>query len=232
MTAAGHSGECTVSIIVPVLNEIEALPALMAHLDSVDAYEFIFVDGGSTDGSQDWIRLHMKANMQLLESEAGRAKQMNCGAQSAKASKLLFLHADTRLPNVSFEDLALGIWGRFDVYFNDNDQPRVKLLDLVSYMINLRSRISGVATGDQAIFVDKALFCQVGGFDEIPLMEDVALSKKLRKLVWPQCQKNRVGTSCRRWRKHGVWTTILLMWKLRWLYFLGVPPHKLVQHYR
>lgn len=232
MTAAGHGDKSDISIIVPLLNELDVLPNLMAHLDTIDAKEFIFVDGGSTDGSQDWIRLHKTANMQLLESPPGRAKQMNFGAKVARANKLLFLHADTRLPSATLGDLALGRWGRFDIYFHDNQQPKFKLLDLVSFMINLRSRVSGVATGDQAIYVERELFFQVDGYDDIPLMEDVALSKKLRKLVRPYCQRSRAGTSCRRWRANGVWATILLMWKLRWLYFLGVSPHKLAKQYR
>jgi hypothetical protein len=146
---------------------------------------------------------------------------------------LLFLHADTLLPTASVEALRreLGssdrVWGRFDLALSG---PR-KLLHFFAFLIRWRSRLSGVATGDQAIFVRRDAFERVGGFPAVPLMEDVALTKRLREESWPLCLKARVETSSRRWEEHGVWKTVLLMWSLRLAYFLGADPRRLVRIY-
>ncbi len=222
----------TVAVIVPVLNEIKALPGLLVALGSVKIDEIIFVDGGSRDGSYEWLANHPATSLTLLRSEKGRALQMNTGAMASSADVLLFLHADSSVSNDMLAEVQQARWGRFDVNFHDNHTIKPKLLDFVAYMINLRSRISGVATGDQAMFVERRLFDDVGGFPLVPIMEDVVLSKKLRKIVRPYCSTVTVGTSARRWQKNGVWRTILLMWGLRFAHVLGVPPQNLHRVYR
>ncbi len=225
----------TVAVIVPLLNEREALPEIVPALLGSKADELILVDGGSVDGSWEWLQGYAKQNVgpvTLLQTQAGRARQMNAGAQQASAEVLLFLHADTHLPENFLEEVKKEQWGRFDVCFSDNDQPKSLSLSLVQRMMNLRSRISGIATGDQAIFVRRHLFKKVGGYDDIPIMEDVSLSKKLRRVSKPYCSTSLVATSARRWKKYGVWKTIGLMWRLRWSYFFGANPHELAQKYK
>lgn len=227
------------AIIVPLLNELAALPGVLKGLNRLGAEQLIFVDGGSKDGSYEWLQKHVTTQnggnaerIVLRVKDAGRARQMNAGAARATADILLFLHADTQMPDNALEDIRQARWGRFDVAFSDNRSPYSRTLAVVEYMINLRSRLSGVATGDQAIFVQRALFEQVGGFAAIPIMEDVALSKKLKRVVPPYCAKLRVQTSARRWKQHGIWRTILLMWALRLAYALGVSPKRLQRFYK
>ncbi len=225
----------SVAVIVPLLNEIKALPNLLAALAHLDAQELILVDGGSTDGSREWLIENQSDDFRVLHCEAGRALQMNEAATHANADSLLFLHADTILPEGALQEATRADWGRFDVEFHDNINPQSTLLSLVARMINIRSRISGIATGDQAIFVRRHLFNQLGGFQLIPIMEDVDLSIRLRAKSKPLCSRLKVRTSARRWRKNGIWRTIFLMWFLRLAYFFGVSTlrlHRIYQHVR
>lgn len=220
------------SIIIPVLNEATALPALLAHAQRLHTAgaEVIFVDGGSQDASRQLIEA---AGLRCLSSPRGRARQMNVGAQAATGCTLLFLHADTRLPTdallaVQAARQAGAQWGRFDVRISG--KPR--MLRVVAALMNRRSRLSGIATGDQALFVQHALFDTIGGFPEQDLMEDVELSKRLLRHSRPACLRQRVETSGRRWEHYGVWRTIVLMWRLRFDYWRGIPAARLAERYR
>lgn len=221
------------SIIVPVLNEAQALPALLAHLSAwvQEGCEVIIVDGGSDDGSQALVPC---AGLALLRSSRGRARQMNAGAAQATGDVLLFLHADTQLPPGAAVLVAQALadgrrcWGRFDVCITG----RHVMLRVVARMMNLRSRLSGIATGDQALFVSRSAFEAVGGFPDQALMEDIELSWRLRRVSRPACLRARVTTSGRRWETRGVWHTIVLMWRLRWAYWRGVPAERLAKAYR
>ena len=211
------------SVIVPALNEAGGIRAALEALAPLRArgHEVIVIDGGSSDGTPD---IAVGLCDRVLSAPRGRAAQMNAGARAANGDMLLFLHADTRLPaDFTIPDSA--VWGRFDVRI-DGRHP---LLKVVACAMNLRSRLTGIATGDQAIFVRRALF---PGFPEIALMEDVALSGVLKKIASPSCLRERVVTSGRRWEAHGVLRTIFLMWRLRLLYFLGVSPDALARKYR
>lgn len=221
-----------ISIIIPVLNEAEALRLHLPLLQHVRlaGHELIVIDGGSTDGEMKLIEPLVDT---LVESSPGRARQMNAGARVARGEVLLFLHIDTVLPADGLDQIQSAMrklsimWGRFDVRLS-GQRPVFRLIE---FMINLRSRVSGVATGDQGIFVRASVFRRLGGFPDLPLMEDVALSKSLRRIVSPVCLRTRVTTSSRRWEKHGVMRTVLLMWWLRMLYFLGVSPARLHEMY-
>lgn len=221
-----------ISIIVPVLNEREALQRNLPLLQGVreGGHEVIVVDGGSADDS---VTVASTLADYVIHSNAGRAHQMNAGAAVAHGEILLFLHIDTELPAGSMalvqESLRrlTAVWGRFDVRLSGSR----RVFRIIEALINLRSRVSGVATGDQAIFVRSARFRQVGGFPDLPLMEDVALSKTLRRIASPICLRLRVTTSSRRWEQHGVVRTVLLMWWLRLLYFCGIAPQKLHDMY-
>ena len=214
----------TLSVVVPTLNEASAIRAALEALAPLRArgHEVIVVDGGSTDGTAE---LAARLCDRVLTSPRGRAVQMNTGARAARGDMLLFLHADTRLPpGADALILDCPAWGRFDV----DIKGRHPLLRVVACAMNLRSRLTGIATGDQAIFVRRALF---PGFPEIPLMEDIALSRALKKIDSPSCLRERVVTSGRRWEAHGVLRTIFLMWRLRLLYFFGVSPDTLARKY-
>jgi len=221
------------SIIIPVLNESAVLPELFSHLLPYHrrGCEIIFVDGGSQDNSDNLIKL---AGFTLLSGPRGRARQMNTGAGQASGEVLLFLHADTRLPADADQIIKSALdaehttWGRFDVII----QGKSLLLRIVSSMMNLRSRLTGIATGDQAIFVRKSVFEQLGCFPDQPLMEDIELSRRLKRITPPVCLHQRVITSGRRWEDRGVWRTILLMWRLRLAYWMGTSPEQLVRDYR
>jgi rSAM/selenodomain-associated transferase 2 len=220
------------SIIVPVLNEAESIEETLRALAPFrnDA-ELIVVDGGSTDATRE--RVGGGAD-RLLVSGPGRARQQNAGAAVARGEVLLFLHADTRLPVDWPRAVSGGLsatgrgWGRFDVRLTG----RHPLLRLVERLISLRSRLTGIATGDQAIFVRRGLFQRVGGFPDLPLMEDVALSRRLRSHGPPLCLRHTVLTSSRRWERRGILRTILLMWSLRWAYWRGADPAELAARYR
>ena len=225
------------SIIIPVFNEARELPGLLGHLIPLRAcgVEIIVVDGGSEDGSQ---QVASRAGAQIICTERSRARQMNAGASAAHGDVLLFLHADTELP--LFADQAIEaairssgradecVWGHFDVRING----RSFMLRVVAMLMNWRSRFSGIATGDQAMFVASHAFETVGGFPDQPLMEDVELSRRLLALSRPICLAERVVTSGRRWETHGVWRTIWMMWRLRWSYWRGVPASELAKSYQ
>jgi len=214
------------SIIMPVLNEAPGLRAALEALQSLRARgaELIVVDGGSADGSPEIARALAD---RVIVSARGRARQMNAGAAQAGGGTLLFLHADTRLPEDADFLVAGHDWGRFDVRIDS----RQALLGLVSAMMNWRSRLTGIATGDQAIFATAGFFRAAGGFPEIALMEDVAFSAHARRLSPPACLRARVLTSGRRWERHGVLRTMLLMWRLRLAYALGADPEDLARRY-
>ena len=215
-------------VIVPALNEAAGIRAALQALAPLRSrgHEVIVVDGGSDDGTP---QLAAGLCDRLLAAPRGRALQMNAGARAARADALLFLHADTRLPPLAdlavIEALRARLWGRFDVRI----EGRHPLLALVGWAMSLRSRLTGIATGDQAIFVRRACFA---GYPEIALMEDVALSRSLRRRGWPACLRLRVTTSGRRWEARGVLRTILLMWRLRLAYALGADPARLAERYR
>ena len=186
----------------------------------------ILVDGGSADGT---LQIGAPLCDRALSSPRGRAAQMNAGARDARGDVLLFLHADTRLPPEAEKEIMEGLinhaWGRFDVTIDG----RHRLLPVIAAAINLRSRLTGIATGDQAIFVRRDAF---GGFPEIALMEDVAFSRAMKRRGRPACLRSRVVTSGRRWESHGVLRTVALMWRLRLAYFLGARPDVLARRYR
>lgn len=221
-----------VSIIVPVLNEASGIVEFLKSLATVltEAVEIILVDGGSVDPT---LALASPYANQVVQSAKGRAVQMNAGATVARGSVLLFLHADTQLTVGALQAIQRVIaqgasWGRFDVSIHG----RSPWLKLVSTLMNWRSRLSGIATGDQAMFVTRVAFDAVGGFAPIALMEDIALSKALKKRSPAACLSQRVVTSGRRWEQHGVLRTIVLMWRLRLAYFLGADPNQLARQYR
>ena len=180
----------------------------------------ILADGGSTDGTADLARGWCD---RVVSAPRGRATQMNAGAREARGDVLVFLHADTRLPPDA-DELIRGVWGRFDVRI-DGSHP---LLKVVAWSMNLRSRLTGIATGDQAIFVRRDAFT---GFPELPLMEDVAFSKAMKRRARPNCLRAKVVTSGRRWEARGVLRTILLMWRLRAMYAMGASPAELARRY-
>lgn len=222
-----------ISIIIPMLNEIYTLPHLLDHLLPFkhQGCEIIFVDGGSCDGSAALVEL---AGFKIIYAPSGRAHQMNMGAMQATGEVIIFLHADTRLPIDAIKSITFTTehwqyqWGRFDVVIAGQSP----LLKIIAFMMNWRSRWSGIATGDQAIFIRRSLFFCIGGFPEQPLMEDVELSCRLRDKFQPACLKAKVHTSGRRWETRGVWRTIFLMWKLRWNYWRGVSAEEIAAAYR
>jgi rSAM/selenodomain-associated transferase 2 len=219
------------SIVVPVLNEAATIGETLAALQPLRrrGVEVIVVDGGSSD---DTMALALPLADAVLSAMRGRARQMNAGASMANGQALLFLHADTRLPRDADEIVSHALkrrhWGRFDVVIEGHSA----MLKLVAYMMNLRSRYTGIATGDQAIFARRDAFSAVGGFAEQPLMEDIELSKRLKRLGPPATLRERVITSGRRWETRGIWRTIFLMWRLRLLYFLGISPERLIRRYQ
>ena len=220
------------SIIIPVLDEAAAIVPSLQALQPLRArgHEVIVADGGSADGT---AALATPLADRVIAAPRGRAVQMNRGAALAGGEVLLFLHADTRLPGnagrLVAEALARGgrCWGRFDVRI----EGRSPLLALVGACMNLRSRLTGIATGDQAIFADRAAFERIGGFPEIALMEDIAFSRRAKRLSAPACVRAAAITSGRRWDRHGVVRTVVLMWRLRLAYFLGARPDELARRY-
>ncbi len=215
------------SIIIPALNEARRIGATLHALQPLRArgHEVIVADGGSGDGTP---AIAAPLADRVVAAPRGRARQMNSGAALAAGEALLFLHADTLLPPAADQAVLAALethaWGRFDVRI-ESARP---FLAVVAFMMNLRSRLSGIATGDQAIFVRRADF---PGFPDIALMEDVALSARLKKLSPPACLRARVAISGRRWERHGVLRTVILMWRLRLAYFLGAHPDELARRY-
>jgi rSAM/selenodomain-associated transferase 2 len=222
----------TLSIIIPVLDEAATIAGALAALEPCRARhaEIIVVDGGSRDGTVEAVRRFAD---RVMTAPRGRGSQMNAGAAAAHGDVLLFLHADTRLPAdadrlvVDTLEQSNRVWGRFDVTI----AGRSPFLRVVAAMMNLRSRITGIATGDQAMFMTRAAFAQAGGFPDIPLMEDIVLSRRLKRLGRPACLAARATTSGRRWDRDGVVRTVVTMWRLRLAFFLGAEPARLARRY-
>lgn len=220
------------SIIVPTLNEAAAIESTLSALQPLRQrdHELIVADGGSADNTRELARPFADL---VIEAPRGRSAQMNAGAAAARGDVLLFLHADSLLPPAADVEILQQLattqrcWGRFDVRLSGS----AVMLRLVESMMNLRSRWSGIATGDQTLFVARALFEHVGGYPEIALMEDIALSTTLRRIAAPACLRPQVITSARRWERDGVLRTILTMWRLRLAYRLGADPDRLAAHY-
>ncbi len=220
------------SVVMPALNEADGIAARLEGLQGLRAEggELIVVDGGSDDATVE--RAGPLADL-VLVADRGRARQMNAGAAVASGRLLLFLHADTQLPADFLSRLRAFLhepghaWGRFDVRLSGE----AGMFRLIERMMNWRSRLTGIATGDQAIFARREVFEQLAGFADIPLMEDVELCSRLRRLSRPCCLSPPVITSSRRWEEQGIWRTIFLMWRLRLAYFLGVSPERLVMSY-
>ena len=223
-------GPVKISVIVPALNEEKSIAATLRALAPLQPYETIVVDGGSQDRTR---ALAAEFNVKVIAAERGRARQMNRGAREASGEVLLFLHADTRLPATAFADIAaaLGdpryVGGRFDVALDG----RHWMLPVVARLISYRSRVSQVGTGDQALFARREVFQRMGGFPDIPLMEDIAFCRALKHLGQVACLRSRVVTSARRWEADGVWRTIFRMWTLKLLYLIGVSPLRLKRFY-
>lgn len=222
----------TLAIVIPVLNEGATLAARLVALKElrIRGVQIVVADGGSCDDSVAIARAHADG---VLMAPAGRASQLNAGAAACQSDLLLFLHADTTLPECSdtlVRSALAGphVWGRFDVRL---DSPR-RLLRTVAGAMNRRSRITGICTGDQAMFMRRTAFDAVGGFPPLALMEDVELSRRLKRISRPACLRAQVVTSARRWQQHGAWRTITLMWWLRAAYFFGVDPARLQRWYR
>lgn len=214
-----------------MLNEASRTGALITMLSRLDADEMIIVDGGSTDGGAELLQ---QAGLRVIRSTAGRALQMNLGADSTHAEILLFLHADNEISQQHLDRIREAMAdaevaaGRFDVRLSGDGIG----LRIIAFFMNLRSRISRISTGDQAMFVRRSVFEAVGGFPEQPLMEDIELSHRLKQAGKITCLRDKVTASSRRWEKHGIVATVLLMWKLRLLYWLGTDPVRLKALYQ
>jgi len=221
------------SIVIPVLDEADAIAATLASVAAARARgaEVIVADGGSQD---DTVAIARPLCDRVLLAPRGRALQLNAGAAASRGQVLCFLHADTRPPE-GFDTSILErigsqeqAWGRFDVSI----AGRHPALRVVATAMNLRSRITGIATGDQVIFATRRLFQAAGGFPEQPLMEDIEFSTRAKRIARPICLRDRAHTSGRRWERHGVAATIVLMWQLRLVYYFGADPRKLHERYR
>jgi rSAM/selenodomain-associated transferase 2 len=225
----------TISVIIPTLNEETALAQTLAHASALGLGEIIVVDGGSTDHT---VRIAEAfcadaPDARVLTAPRGRARQLNEGAKASRGEILLFLHADTRLPQNAARIIQATMadprmaGGRFDVRFD----PPSTWGAVISVFMNWRSRLSGIATGDQAIFVRRQIFERLGGFADIPLMEDIEFSSRLKRAGATAALRDTVITSFRRWEQQGPLQTVLLMWVLRFLYWIGVSPHRLKNFY-
>lgn len=224
--------QAALSIIVPTLDEEAGIAAALDALAPLRrrGAEVIVVDGGSRDRT---AALAQPRSDRFILAPRGRATQMNAGAAQARGDVLVFLHADTRLPPDADRLITDGLdrsgrsWGRFDVAIGANGA----MFGVIASLMNLRSRLSGIATGDQAMFVAREIFAHCGGFPEIALMEDIALSRRLKRLSRPLCLRERATTSGRRWQQHGIVRTVAQMWRLRLAYFLGASPAVLARRY-
>ena len=221
----------SIAIIVPAFNEGATIEAMLRALQPFreKGHKVIVVDGGSRDETRGIAAAFAD---QVLIAARGRARQMNAGAASATSAVLWFLHADTLAPRDATEQImqALGRgyrWGRFDVRLTEQKWS----LRMVAWMMNRRSCLTGIATGDQGMFVERALFEVLEGYPDQPLMEDVELSRRLKRWGRPACLAGPLVTSARRWERYGVWRTIALMWRLRLAYFCGTDPHELQRRY-
>lgn len=234
----------TISVIIPTLNEERMLPPTLSMTAGLGFEELIVVDGGSHDRTRQIVKefevhgsrleaetsnVERRTSLRLLTSEAGRARQMNAGAAASRGDVLLFLHADTQLPldarsavEAALQDPSC-VGGRFDVRFERDSG----LSWLISRMVNLRSRWTGIATGDQAMFVRRPVFERLGGFVDIPIMEDVEFARRMKRAGRVASLRSQVITSFRRWESCGPFRTIMLMWTLRGLYWIGISPHRL-----
>ena len=216
---------------MPLFNEHKQLPETISLLSQAGADELIFVDGGSTDGSQDLLQ---ESGLHWVATEAGRARQMNAGSSLCKSDIILFVHVDTVIcsSHISAVKQAMSdseyAGGRFDVSLSGK-HPAFRIIER---LINMRSRMSRISTGDQCQFVRRSVFDALGGFPDLPLMEDVAFSRLLKREGKLACLKERVITSSRRWEQHGIMRTVLMMWKMRLLYWLGIPADRLALMYR
>lgn len=223
----------SLSVVIPVLDEAQVMAAALRALAPLVARgaQLVVADGGSSDNT---AAIAEAGGALVVLAPRGRALQMNAGAQHASGDVLLFLHADTLLPAdadaLVRQALASGaqVWGRFDV----NISGRSPLLGVIATLMNWRSRWTGIATGDQAMFMTRAAFDAAGGFPVQPLMEDIEMSQRLLKLSRPACLSARVLTSGRRWETRGVWRTVLLMWRLRLAYWRGAAPERLAELYK
>jgi rSAM/selenodomain-associated transferase 2 len=219
-----------ISVIIPALNEESIIASTLEAVRPLAPDEVLVVDGGSTDQTREIVA---RTDATLTSSARGRAEQMNHGARLARGDVFLFLHADTRLPRSALRDIRSALvdprWagGRFDVRL-DGDH---RIYGLIGALINLRSRLTKVATGDQAIFVRREVYEEIGGFPNLPLIEDIAFSRSLKKKGKVACLKSQVATSARRWEREGIWQTVLRMWALRILYLAGVSPYRLKRFY-
>lgn len=228
--------DCALTIIMPVLNEAAGMAAALAALAPFinNGAQVIVADGGSTDATVAIALASQSPAIMVVHAGPGRALQMNAGAEHATGKALLFLHADTVLPphadTLVQQALASGaqVWGRFDVRI----EGKSAWLPVIAALMNLRSRLTGIATGDQAIFMTQAAFAVLKGYAAQPLMEDIDMSRRLLQLSPPACLRAKVVTSGRRWETRGVWRTIVLMWRLRYAYWRGTPPERLAQLYR
>lgn len=223
---------CPISIVIPVWQEANTIEATLKSLASLRhaGNEVLVVDGGSDDAT---VRLAEPWCDHVLVSAKGRAVQMNAGAAVARGEVLLFLHADTRLPATALAQLEAFVasdrqWGRFDVRLT-GQRP---IYRLIAWLVNWRSRLTGIATGDQALFVRRSVFAALQGFRPIALMEDVEMSTRLKTVSAPYCVADPVETDSRRWEQMGPWRTIWLMWRLRWRYWRGESPESLAREYR
>ena len=222
----------SLSIIIPALDEAEHIVATLDSLQPLRrrGVEIIVADGGSSDNTANLARERAD---QVLTVPAGRARQMNAGAAAALGEILCFVHADSRMPEGADGLIVDGLsrsrrsWGRFDVSIAGTHP----MLRVIAQLMNWRSRLTGIATGDQGLFLTRSLFEAAGRFPEIALMEDIALTRQLKRYSPPLCIAHRLMTSGRRWEKHGVWRTMLLMWRLRLAYFFGADPDRLARQY-
>lgn len=218
------------SVIIPTLNEEEHIGALLEELTTAeDSAEIVVADGGSTDATQDIVRTY--PHVHLLSAGKGRALQMNVGAKQATTSKLVFLHADTRIPNDFLErikELPENSWGYFKIKLSGNK----RIFRVIEFMMNWRCRLTHVITGDMVLVIDRSLFINVGGYPEVPLMEDIDISKQLRKLARPHRFDSTVTTSSRRWESNGTYKTIWMMWTLRLGHFFNREQRNLIDQYK
>jgi len=217
------------SIIIPVLDEESTIASTLKSLGSFPV-EAIVVDGGSQDRTAD---IAGQMQVRVIASSRGRARQMNTGAAAAQGDVLLFLHADTRLPSSAIGDVVSAlddpryVGGRFDLRLDHSGI----IFRLIGSLISLRSRLTRIATGDQAIFVRRGIFDAINGFPEIPILEGIAFCRNLKKMGKVACLRTQVVTSARRWQKDGVGRTILKMWVLKFLFLIGVSPFRLKRFY-
>lgn len=219
-----------ISVIIPTLNEENTISLALDALSRLSPDEIIVVDGGSKDHTR---KTAAERQSIVISSPRGRAQQMNRGARAAKGDVLLFLHADTLLPSSAVSDIRSAledpryVGGRFDIKLDKEGW----IYRIIGDLISLRSRVTKIATGDQAIFVRRKVFEDIGGFPDIPIMEDIALSRMLKKKGKVACLKSRVVTSARRWEVEGVWRTVFKMWMLRLLFLAGMSPVRLERFY-